>query len=90
MVPTLTTFPGNTLTVYACDNGKIVIINKDAASHNLDIGMVGKSSGTFTINETISTGTAGPIARIVSGVGYSGGLITWTIPGSTCASIDVS
>jgi len=54
------------------------------------IAMTGKTAGTFSVFATQAAGTAGPISGVSAGTAYSGGVINWTIPGSTAASIDVS
>jgi len=90
MVAASTTFAFGTLAVYACDNGKIVVVNKGASAQALTIAMTGKTSGTYNVWATNSASPDSPVTEAVSGAAYSGGLISYTVPAQTAASIDVS
>jgi glycosyl hydrolase family 12/putative Ig domain-containing protein len=89
MVHATTTFPDTSVSVYACDNGKIVAVNKDTAAHALVIDIGGPASGTYNVNATQGSPPTG-IAQVVTGAGFSGGVIGYTIPAQTVVSIDVS
>lgn len=86
-------YPATDLSIYACDNGKIVVFNKDATANSLVISMTlanGVTSGTYVVSSTGGIGT--PFAAIVTSAvqSFSGSQISITIPGGTAVSIDVS
>jgi hypothetical protein len=89
MVPVSTTFAGTTLSAFACDNGKVVLVNKDTSTHQVTIGMNGRTSGTYEVWATQRNNPAGPIRKVASGH-YSRGEISCTVPAGTAVSIDVS
>ena len=88
-----TTFAFGTVSVYASDSNKIVIINKSGSSQTLAIGITlpgGVTNGSYNIWKTQNTGTPpGAITKDVSGAGFSGGTITYTIAANTVISIDI-
>lgn len=84
-----TTFPNTSISAYACDNGKIVLVNKDTVAHAVTIAMGGKTSGTYNVNATQGSPPTA-IRQIVTGAAYSGSEITYTVPANTAVSIDVT
>lgn len=88
-VSAVTTFPNTQISAYACDNGKIVLVNKDTAAHSVTIAMGGKTSGTYNVWATQGNPPSG-ITEVVTGAAYSGSEITYTVPAQTAVSIDVS
>ena len=86
-VPCTTTYPENTLTAYACDNGKIVVINKDTATaHGFTIIMTGKTSGSC--NSYVTDGKS--ISLRTKSTAYSNGQITEGLPAMSAISINVT
>ncbi len=93
MVSATTTFAQGVLTAFASDNGKIVIVNKTASAQNLSIGLTlknGVTSGTYSIWATNAGSATSPITQAVGTSSFSGGVISYTVPGSTAVSIDVT
>lgn len=89
MCPASTTYPGTTLSAFASDSGKIVLVNKGTAALPLVISMPGKTTGTYEAWETNAGSPTSPVTRSAS-ASYTGGVIEYAIPGSTAASVDVS
>jgi hypothetical protein len=90
MVQASSTYPGTVLGVYASDNGKIVLVNKDTAPHPVTIAMKGKTAGTYTVHASQQNNPTGPFMQAVQPAPYAGGVISWTVPAGTVASVDVS
>jgi hypothetical protein len=89
MVPVSTTFAGTTLSAFACDNGKVVLVNKDTSAHHVTIGMDGKKSGTYEVWATQHSNATDVISKVAQGQ-YSRSEISYTVPADTAASIDIS
>lgn len=92
MVTAATTFAQGVLTAYACDNGKIVICNKGSSAQNLTIAVTlsgGATTGTFKVWTTNAASPLSAISNTANG-SFTGGVISYTIPGQTAASIDVT
>lgn len=89
MVSATSTIAATSMDVFACDNGKIVLINKTGGAQVVTIDMGGKTSGTYIVS---STNAGSPLSAITtSGANnYSGSVINYTVPASTCVSIDVT
>jgi Glycosyl hydrolase family 12 len=93
MVSATTTFPNTSVSVYASDNGKIVLINKSTTAQALTIGLTlagGGTSGTYTAWATNFGSPTSAITQVVGSTAFTGGVIDYTIPGGTCVSIDVT
>jgi hypothetical protein len=90
MVPASTTYAQGVLTAFACDNGKIVLVNKDSTAHTVTIGMGGVVSGTYNVWATQASAPTSPITKVVAGVSFSGSVITYTVPAQTAVSVDVT
>jgi hypothetical protein len=88
-VPVSTTFAGTTLSAFACDNGKVVLVNKDTSAHHATIGMDSKKSGTYEVWATQRSNPTGAIRKVAQGQ-YSRSEISYTVPAGTAVSIDVS
>jgi hypothetical protein len=89
MVSATTTFSNTSISAYACDNGKIVVVNKDTSSHALTIAMGGKTSGTYNVSLSQWNPPTG-ISQVVTGAAYSSSVIDYTMPAMSVASIDVN
>ena len=74
---------------FACDNGKVVLVNKDTSAHHVTIGMEGKKSGTYEVWATQQGNPTGPVRRVAQGH-YSRSEISYTVPADAAVSIDVS
>ncbi len=88
-----TTFSATSVNAYAFDNGKIVIVNKDNAAHDLVIGLTvagAMTSGTYVVSAT--GGTGNPMGAITTSapLTWNNGQILYTIPAGTAVSIDVT
>lgn len=90
MVPVTTTYAQGVLTVFASDNGKIVVCNKDTAAHPVTIGLGGTSSGTYNVWATNAASPQSPITEVVTAGAYSGSVIAYTVPAQTAVSIEVT
>lgn len=89
MVPTTNSLSSSTLTIYACDNGKIVVCNKSGSNQAISIGLGGTVTGTYNVWATSQSVTT-PIAKVVNAASYSGSVISYTVPAQTAVSIDVT
>ncbi|TVZ01277.1 hypothetical protein EAS64_33910 [Trebonia kvetii] len=88
-----TTYTNTSVSVYACDNGKIIAINKDTASHPLTIALTiptGTTSGTYNVWASNANSPTSAITRVVNNAQFSGSTINYTIPAQTAISIDVT
>lgn len=93
-VSATTTLAFGTLSVYATDSNKIIIVNKSGSSQAVQIGVTlpgGVTSGSYNVWKTQNAGTPpGAISKDVSGAGFSGGTISYTVPATTVVSIDIT
>jgi hypothetical protein len=90
MVSATSTIAATTLDVFACDNGKIVVVNKSGSSQALTIDLGGKTNGTYNVWATNAATATSPITEVVTGATYTGSVITYTVPAQTAVSIDVT
>jgi hypothetical protein len=93
VVSASTTFPNTSVSVYACDNGKIVVINKATSAQALTIGLTlagGKTSGTYDVWASNMGSPTSAITHVVTAAAFSGSVISYTIPAGTAVSIDVT
>jgi hypothetical protein len=74
---------------FACDNYKIVLINKDTSSHAISLGFGGVSSGNYALWQTNQAAPTSAPTEITSGT-YSGSTISLTLPAGTVSSLDLS
>jgi hypothetical protein len=86
--PASSTIPN--LDCFATNNGKIMIINKDAADHAVTIGLGGRSSGTYSLWQSVkSTPLVGP-SHLTTATAYTGSTISITVPAGTVSSLELS
>jgi hypothetical protein len=90
MVPATTTFSQGSLTVFACDNGKVVIVNKGSSSQALTIHLGGTTTGTYQVWGTNASSPTSAITQLVASSAYSGSAINYTIPAQTAVSLEVT
>lgn len=76
--------------IFACDNGKSVVINKHTEPQALTIDLGGKTSGTYEVWASQQNNPTGAIEHVVRGAAYAGSVISYTVPAGTAASIDVT
>jgi hypothetical protein len=89
MVSATTTFANTSISAYACDNGKIVLVNKDTVAHAVTIAMGGLTSGTYNVSAAQGSPPTS-IVQVVTGAPYSNSQIAYTVPAQASVSIDVS
>lgn len=89
MVPVTSTLAGTAVSAFACDNGKVVLVNKQAAAQPAVIGLVGRTSGTYEVWASQPGSPTAPIHKVAFGQ-YSGSQISYTVPAGTAVSIDIS
>ncbi len=93
MVSCTNTIGVSSVGTFACDNGKVVIVNKTTSSIALTIGLTlpgGVTSSTYNIWATQASNPLSPITEVVTGATFTGSTISYTIPASTAISIDVA
>lgn len=93
MVSCTNTLGVATLGAYACDNGKLVIINKSTSVQALTIGVTmaaGATSSTYNIWSTSQSSPLAAITQVVTNATFTGGVINYTIPAGTAISIDIN
>jgi hypothetical protein len=93
MISATTLFAQGQLSVFGCDNGKIVAVNKEPYSKTLTIGMTlpgGKTSGTYNVWATNYASPLSAITEAVTAAVYTNSTISYVIPAGTAVSIDVS
>jgi hypothetical protein len=74
---------------FATDNGKVVIVNKDTSVHAITLGLGGKSSGVYSVWQTVqSAPTTAPVKK-VSAAAYSSSLISLDLPAGTVSSVEL-
>ncbi len=93
MVSATTTFPDTSVSVYASDNGKIVLVNKSTSAQSLTIGVTlsdGVTSGTYNVWATDYASPTSAITEVLGTTNFSGGVIDYTIPAGTVVSLNVT
>lgn len=89
MVSVSSTLAGTAVSAFACDNGKVVLVNKQATAQAATIALVGKTSGTYAVWATQQSSPTAAIHKVASG-SYSGSQLSYTVPAGTAVSIDIS
>ena len=89
MVSSTTSVAG--CTAYACDNGKVVLVNNDgAASHSVTMNFGGVTTGTYDLWQTDKNAPFAPPIKKVAAAAYSGATLTLTLPSGTVTSLEMS
>jgi hypothetical protein len=79
----------NNIEVYATDNGKIMLINKDTTDHTLTIGLGGKTNGTYNMWQTSKTNPTFAPSEVAASTAYSNATISLTLPAGTVSSVEL-
>jgi hypothetical protein len=90
MVKATNTFAQTSLEVWACDNGKIVVVNKDTSAHDLTINLGGTTTGTYNVWASQANNPTEKIQEVVTNASYSNSIISYAAPAQTVMSIDVT
>lgn len=75
--------------VFATDNAKIVLVNKDTAAHAVTVGLGGRDSGVYDVWQTARASPTAAPRRVVHGAGYSRSLVSLTLPAGTVSSLEL-
>ncbi len=76
--------------IFATNNGKMIAINKGSSDRAVTIGIGGRpASGTYGVWQTVKNSPLTAPVQVVSGAGYSGGVISVTLPAGTVSSIEI-
>jgi hypothetical protein len=77
--------------IYATDNGKIMLINKDTAAHSLTVGIGGQpAAGTYNVWQTSQGAPLNAPTHVTTNAGYSGSVVSINLPAGTVSSLELN
>jgi hypothetical protein len=75
--------------IFATDNGKVVLINKDTVDHPVTIGLGGRTTGVYDLWQTSKNEPLAAPTKVAAGVRYQNSVISVTLPAGTVSSLDL-